>query len=81
MSHFYLSVVDDCHFADLVLVARIFCLDLLNETTVDLLDDLIDTRKQAAEKLDGPFLQCLSHDRMVGVSTGLGGNFPGLVPA
>ena len=24
MSHFYLSVVDDCHFADLLLVARIF---------------------------------------------------------
>ena len=81
MGHFYLSVIDDRHLADLLLVARIFCFDLFHKAAVDLLDDLIDTRKQAAEQLDRPFLQCLCHDRMIGVSTGLCGYFPCLVPA
>ena len=47
VSHLNLSVIDDRHLLDLLEVSRIFLLDLKNETTVDLLDDLVDTRKQS----------------------------------
>ena len=47
MCHFYLSVIDDSHLADLLLIARIFSLDLLYKAAVNLLDDLVDTRKQS----------------------------------
>ena len=80
MGHLHLSVIDDGHLADLLLVARILLLDLNHEAAVDLLDNLINTGKQAGEQLDGPFLQGLRHDRMVRVSTGLRGDLPRLIP-
>ena len=43
MSHLYLSVVYDRHLADLLLITRIFALDLDDESAVDLLHDLVDT--------------------------------------
>ncbi len=43
---------------------------LHDETAVDLLNDLVYTRKQSGEQLDRPFLKCFCHDGMVGVSTG-----------
>ena len=79
--HLHLSVVDDRHLADLLLVARISSLDLLHKAAVDLFDDLVYTRKQSGEQLDRPFFQCLSHDRMVRVSTGLCRYLPCLVPS
>ena len=47
MCHFNLSIVNDSHLADFLLVARIFFLDLFHKSAVDLLDDLVDTRKQS----------------------------------
>ena len=80
MGHTHLSVVDDRHFADLFIVARVCPLDLLHKPAVDLLHDLVDTRKQTGEQLDGPFFQGLGHDGMVGVGAGLCGDLPGLIP-
>ena len=81
MGHPHLAVVNNGHFADLFLIARIALLDLLHKPAVDLLHDLVDTRKQAGKQLDGPFLQRLGHDSMVGVSAGLRRDLPCLVPA
>ena len=47
MGHLDLSVIDDRHLRDLILIARILLLNLEQEPAVDLLDDLIDTRKQS----------------------------------
>ena len=43
MGHLHLPVINDRHLADLLLVARIFALDLDNESAVDLLHNLVDT--------------------------------------
>ena len=59
MCHFYLTVKDDCHLFDLLVVSRVFCLDFENETTVDFFDDLVYTWKQSGEELDRPFLNCI----------------------
>ena len=59
MSHFYLAVINNGHFLDLLIVARIFCLDLKDKSAVDLLNDLIYTGKQSGKQLDRPFFQCL----------------------
>ena len=48
---------------------------------VDLLDDLIDPGQQHPHQVDGPLLQRLGHDGVVGVGDGLPGDLPGLVPA
>ena len=46
MSHLYLSIIDDCHFADLILVAGIHFLYLYDKSAVDLFNDLINSGKQ-----------------------------------
>ena len=81
VSHLNLSVIDDRHLLNFLEVSRIFLLDLKNETTVDLLDDLVYTRKQSGEQLDRPFLKCLGHDGVVGVSTAFCCDIPCLIPA
>ena len=43
MGHLHLSVVNDRHLADLLLITRIFALDLDDESAVNLLHDLINT--------------------------------------
>ena len=80
MSHLHLSVIDDGHLADLLLIARIFLLDLDHKAAVDLLDDLVYTGKQAGEQLDGPLLQSLRHNGVIRVGAGLRGHLPGLIP-
>ena len=79
--HADLSVVDDTHIADLVVyVIRIFLADLVFKSAVDLLCDLIYTRKQAGEEVDRPFLKRFCHDRMVRVSTASRCDIPCFVP-
>ena len=80
VSHADLSVVNDRHSADLLVVARISLLDLGNEAAVDLLNDLVNTRKKAGEELDWPFLKSFRHDGVVRVGTCLCGDLPGLIP-
>jgi len=81
MCHLHLSIIDDCHLFNLLIVARIFCLDFCDKAAVDFLDDLVYTRKQSGEQLDRPFLKCLGHDGMVGVGNGFGCDLPCFVPA
>ena len=80
MSHLYLTVHDNGHLLNLLIVVRVLFLDLNDKSAVDLLYDLVDTRKQSGEQLDRPFFQCLSHDGVVGVSTGFSGYIPCLIP-
>ncbi len=80
MSHLHLAVHDDGHLLHFVIIVRIFLLDLNNKSPVDLFYDLVNTRKQSGEQLNGPFFQCLGHDRMVGISTRLCGHFPCCIP-
>ena len=80
VSHADLSVVDDRHSADLLVVARISLLDLSYKAAVDLLNDLVNTRKQTGEQLNRPFFKSLSHDGVVCVRTGLCCDLPCLIP-
>ena len=43
--HLYLSIIEDCHLADFLLISRIAVLDFKYKTTVDFFYDLIYTRK------------------------------------
>ena len=81
VSHFNLSVIDDCHLFDLLIVSRISVLYFDDETTVNLFDDLIYTRKKSGEQLDRPFLKSLCHNGMVSVSNTLGSYRPCIIPA
>ena len=78
--HLDLTIIDDSHLRNLFLVSRVFLLDFKEEAAVDLLYNLVDTRKQSGEQLDRPFFKGLSHDGMVGVSAGLCCDIPCLFP-
>ena len=69
--HMNLSVVDHCHLADFLFITRVLLSYLDQEAAVDLLYDLIDTRKKSGEQVNRPFLECLCHDGVVGVCAGL----------
>ena len=60
--------------------SRIAGLDLIYKAAVDLLHDLIDTGEQPGEQVNGPLLQSLGHNGMIGVGTGLCGNIPCFLP-
>ena len=79
--HPHLSVIDDSHLCDLVLVARVLLLHPRDEAAVDLLDNLINTRKKSREQLDRPLLKRLCHDGVVCVGDCLRGDLPRLIPA
>ena len=81
MSHFYLSIIEDCHLLDLFIVSRIFSLNIKDETTVDLFDDLVYTWKQSGEQLNRPFLKSFCHDCMVCVSNTFCCYRPCIIPA
>jgi hypothetical protein len=55
-------------------------LNVLQEVQVDLVDDLEVARKQVLDQWDGPFLESLCHDGVVGVTESVGYNAPGSVP-
>ena len=80
MSHLHLSVIDNGHLADLLLISRIFCLDLLNKSPVDFFNDLVNTGKQFREQLNRPFFQSFCHNGMVCICTGMCRNIPCLIP-
>ena len=46
MCHLHLTIIDDCHFADLLLIAGIHFLYLNDESSVNLFNDLINSGKQ-----------------------------------
>ena len=45
--HLHLAVHQDCHLLNLFFITRILCSYLRDETAVDFLDDLVNTRKQS----------------------------------
>ena len=45
VSHSYLSIIEDCHLADLLLISRIFVLDFNYEAAVNLFYDLVNSWK------------------------------------
>ena len=80
MRHLHLSVIDDCHLLHPAMIPRKLPLDLLQESPVDLLHNLVNTGQQPGEDLNGPFLQRFRHNGMVRVSAYLGGNLPCSIP-
>ena len=79
--HVHLSVHENSHLLDFLLIARVHLAHLDKESAVNLLYDLVDTRKKAGEQVDGPFLKCLCHDRMVRICAGLCRHIPCFFPA
>ena len=79
--HLHLAVHQDCHLLNLFFITRILCSYLLDETAVDLLDDLVNTWKQFGEQVDRPFLKCFCHNCMVRVCTAFCCDIPCFVPS
>ena len=79
--HADLIVCDHCHIVDLCPIAGISSAQFVHKTAVDLLTDGVYTGKLLAEQIHIPALQCLAHNRMVGVGQGLACDLPRLIPA
>ncbi len=73
-------LLDQRHASELVQVARVARLDLLQVSEVDLVDDLQVTGQQSSQAAHGPSLQRLLHERVVGVGARAHRNVPGLLP-
>ena len=80
MRHLHLTVIDNRHLAHFFMIARILLLDARHESAVNFLHNLIYTGKQPGEKLNGPLLKSLRHNRMVRVCASLRRHIPSLVP-
>ena len=78
--HADLTIHKDRHLLHLLLVTRIHFTDSDQEAAVDLLYDLINTRKKSGEQVDRPFLKGLRHNCMVCISTCLRCNIPCFFP-
>ena len=81
MSHFNLTIVNDSHFSDLLVISRIFCLHFNDEATIDFLDNLIYTGKKSGKQLDRPFLKSLGHNCVVCIGNTFCCDFPCFIPA
>ena len=86
MCHLDLIIIHDSHAAHLVLhrvfgKIRIGVHDLLHKPAIDLLHDLVNARKQSLEQILWPFLQRLRHNRMIGITAGVGRHMPGFLPS
>lgn len=78
--HFHLTVGKHCVAVDDVPIVGIILPKLTAEALIDLLHDLVDTRKKALEEVLRPFFESFRHNRMVGVRNGVGCDFPRLIP-
>ena len=54
--------------------------DLVEEAAIDLVNNFEMARQKQREQLDGPLLQSLGKQGMIGVCEGAIGEIPGLVP-
>mmetsp|Transcript_8293 Transcript_8293/g.24906 ORF Transcript_8293/g.24906 Transcript_8293/m.24906 type:complete len:264 (+) Transcript_8293:581-1372(+) len=80
-NHLGVALLDDAHARQLVAVAWELLRDRLQMATVDLVDDLHVPRQETLHQRDGPLLQSLRQDRVVGVGEDLGGCRPRCAPA
>src|SRR5262249_2608529 len=84
MSHAHLSrwlLLDETHAPDTIAVSWIAALDVVEETAIDLIDDLQMPRDQHLEQLNRPLLERLWEQSVVRVREGAYGEVPGLLPA
>ena len=74
-------LVDNAHAAQAVILQRPPRGDIPHKPGIDFVNDLQMPGKQSSEHLDGPLLQRLRQNGVVGVAGGRGGDSPGLIPA
>ena len=74
------AFLNERHPHNAVVVARIARGDFAQEAAVDFVDDLQVARQNALEEFNGPALQRLGHEGVVGVAEGAQDNAPCVVP-
>ena len=80
VGHANLAVPQDCGLAQTLLPALLRGVERLVPTTADLVDDLVHAGEELGERADGPLLQGLGQDGVVGVAHDLRHDVPGVVP-
>src|SRR3569833_3641559 len=73
-------LIDERHPYDPGFIAQEAYADLVEETRVDLVNDLEVSRQDLGEYRYGPVLQCLRQQRMVGIGKGPARDRPGSIP-
>ena len=80
VGHANLAVPQNGGLAQTLLPALLRGVERLVPATADLVDDLIHAGKELGERADGPLLQSLGQDGVVGVAHDLRHDVPGVVP-
>ena len=80
VGHANLAVPQDGGLAQTLLPALLRGVERLVPTTADLVDDLVHTGEELGERADGPLLQGLGQDGVVGVAHDLRHDVPGVIP-
>ena len=80
VGHANLAVPQDGGLAQTLLPALLRGVERLVPTTADLVDDLVHAGEELGERADGPLLQSLGQDGVVGVAHDLRHDVPGVVP-
>ena len=78
--HAHLAVPQDGGCAQVLGGIGLRHIEALAPAAIDLVDDLVDTGEQGGEGGDGPLLERLGQDGVVGVGHRVGHDLPGLVP-
>ena len=80
VGHANLAVPQDGGLAQTLLPALLRGVERLVPTTADLVDDLVHAGEELGEHADGPLLQGLGQDGVVGVAHDLRHDVPGVIP-
>ena len=80
VGHANLAVPQDGGLAQTLLPALLRGVERLVPTTTDLVDDLVHAGEELGERADGPLLQGLGQDGVVGVAHDLRHDVPGVIP-
>ena len=78
--HAHLAVPEHGGLAQAILPVGRGAVEVVAPAAADLLDDHVEAREQLGEGVDGPLLERLGQDRVVGVGDGFRGDIPRLVP-
>ena len=80
VGHANLAVPQNGGLAQTLLPALLRGVERLVPTTADLVDDLVHAGEELGERADGPLLQSLGQDGVVGVAHDLRHDVPGVIP-
>ena len=80
VGHANLAVPQNGGLAQALLPALLRGVERLVPTTADLVDDLVHAGEELGERADGPLLQSLGQDGVVGVAHDLRHDVPGVIP-